>query len=93
MMSKLGGSRDDPLCAREVDVACQVGITTDLERRKNEWKRERPSLKNWKHISTHYTKTAAQKREIEEAKARGCNYDVGGAGNENATWYVYYFEY
>ena len=74
-------------------MACQVGITTDLERRKNEWKRERPSLKNWTHISTHYTKTAAQARENTEAKARGCNSGAGGAGAENDTWYVYYFEY
>ena len=74
-------------------MACQVGITTDPERRKQEWQREHPNLRDWEIISRHYSKSAAQQREVEEARRRGCNHGVGGGGPETATWYVYRFTY
>ena len=74
-------------------MACQVGMTTDPERRKEEWKRRRPTLRNWQIFSTHPTKTEAQEAETREARARGVNSGEGGDGPERATWYVYYFGY
>ena len=74
-------------------MACQVGITTDPDRRKREWQSERPSLRNWRIVSTHRTKSAAQKKESEVAGNSGCNAHAGGSGPENATWHVYRFTY
>lgn len=74
-------------------MACQVGITMNPERRRQEWEREYPNLRNWELISHHFTRSAAQSREIEEANRRGCNYGSGGGGQENALWYVYRFTY
>ena len=74
-------------------MPCQVGITTDPQRRWEEWRRDRPSLRNWRILSVHNTKTAAQQAENREAAARGCNSGAGGAGPERETWSVYYFDY
>lgn len=74
-------------------MACQVGITTDPDRRKAEWERERPRLRNWMILSTHSTKSAAQTAENRQAAAYGCNSGAGGGGSEYATWYVYKFDY
>ena len=74
-------------------MACRVGITTDPERRKQEWEREQPTLRRWRILSTHRTRSAAQTRENQEARNRGCQAHPGGPGPERATWRVYYFEY
>ena len=74
-------------------MPCQVGITTDPGRRRQEWERERPTLRNWRILSQHQTKTAAQQAENREARARGCNSGAGGDGPERAAWSVYYFDY
>ena len=74
-------------------MPCQVGITTDLARRKREWEQKIVGLRNWRRISTHRTRSAAQAREITEAERLNCNYGVGGAGAERATWHVYTFTY
>ena len=74
-------------------MGCRVGITTDPERRKQEWKRKYPGLRGWDILSTHYTKSAAQAREDKEAAARGCDSGSGGGGNEQDTWYVYFFRF
>ena len=74
-------------------MACRVGITTDPQRRKREWKAEHPRLWNWRILSRYYSKTAAQRRETAEANRRSCVSRPGGAGPEDATWFVYYFEY
>lgn len=39
-------------------MACQVGITTDPDRRKEEWKRKYPHLWGWEIIGQHATKSA-----------------------------------
>ena len=74
-------------------MACRVGITTDPQRRKQEWEEEYPWLRRWTIISRHSTRSAAQTKENQEARNRGCEAHPGGAGPERATWYVYYFEY
>ena len=61
---------------------CQVGITTDLERR---MEKGTPLIEK-PHISTHYTKTAAQKREMKRLRR------VELQGTRTPP-YVYYFEY
>ncbi len=74
-------------------MSCRVGITTDPDRRKKEWENQHPTLRNWKILSKHDSKTKAQSRENQEARNRGCVSGSGGGGPEYATWYVYYFEY
>lgn len=74
-------------------MACQVGITTDPDRRKEEWKREYPYLRDWTIIAKYLTKSAAQARENEEAERRGCASSPGGDDPEAATWYGYCFRH
>ena len=74
-------------------MPCQVGITTDPNRRRQEWVQERPTLRNWLILSTHNSRAAAQQAENREAQRLGCNSGAGGSGPEVATWYVYAFEY
>lgn len=74
-------------------MAGRVGITQDLARRKREWQAKYPHLREWRHESTHYSKSAAQAEETRLARARGYASGVGGAGSEYGTWYVYSFKY
>jgi len=74
-------------------MACQIGITTDPERRKREWEQQRPRLRNWKILATAPTKSGAQSLENEFAASHGCNSGAGGSGPENAVWSVYKFDY
>ena len=74
-------------------MACRVGITTDLERRRREWLEEHPNLENWELLGTYSSKTEAQKAETEYAKEYVCEAHTGGSGPEYATWYVYKFDY
>ena len=74
-------------------MACRVGITTDPDRRKEEWKLEYPNLQGWEIIGKHRTKSAAQAQEDREAEERGCVSSQGGADADGATWFVYYFRY
>ena len=74
-------------------MPCRVGMTIDPELRKREWETEHPDLHNWRILSTHPTKTAAQQAEHQKAHLRGCVSHAGGVGPERALWSVYYFEY
>ena len=74
-------------------MACRVGITTNPERRKKEWQQEYPHLWDWTIIAKYGTKSAAQARENQEAKRRGCASSPGGGGPEVATWHVYFFRH
>ena len=74
-------------------MTCQVGITTDPDRRRREWEGERPSLRNWQILGHYPSRTTAQQAENREARRRGCNSGVGGSGPERALWYVYRFDY
>lgn len=74
-------------------MACRLGITTDPETRRRHWQGERPGLRNWQILHTANSKTRALQLENEEASRRACQASPGGAGEENATWHVYYFKY
>ena len=74
-------------------MPCQVGITMSPTQRRAQWEQERPTLRNWQILETCYSKSAAQRRETALAQQYGCNAHPGGGGPENATWYVYYFQY
>ena len=75
-------------------MTCRIGITTDLIARRAYWKSQYPgSFRNWQVLEEHYSKSAAQAREIQLAKHYGCKYHPGGGGDEHATWYVYYFQH
>lgn len=77
-------------------MACQIGITTDLERRKAEWLIVYPNLRNWQILESNIiSKDEAQKRENYYARIKGCNSGVGGRepDDPSLTWSVYYFEY
>ena len=74
-------------------MPCRVGITTDPDRRKREWKFRHPTLKNWEIVSWHKTKSAAQQEEDALADFLDCVASPGGAGQEHADWCVYVFDY
>lgn len=74
-------------------MACRIGITTDPERRKQEWKQKHPTLSNWQILETFLNRTDAQNYETAEAIRRGCAAHAGGDGPEIAIWSVYYFTY
>lgn len=74
-------------------MPCQVGMTTRPNERKEEWKRERPTLRNWEILHRVRTRSEAQRLETQEANTRGCNSGEGGDGPENGDWRVYYFQY
>ena len=74
-------------------MACRVGMTTELEERKKHWERLHPTLANWRVLSQHNSKTAAQEAETEAAQRLGCVSSPGGDGPEYARWSVYYFTY
>ena len=72
-------------------MPCRVGMTTTPLERLTYWKGQYPTLANWRILSQHSTKAAAQQAESQEARSRSCVSGPGGAGPEYATWYVYYF--
>ena len=81
----------------EESVSCRIGITMDLERRKQEWKTEYLKkgivIKKWTVLSTHQSKSSAQAVETREAKKQNCEAHPGGRGAEKAIWHVYKIEY
>jgi len=74
-------------------MACRIGITTDPDRREKEWKREHPSLRNWKILGRSKNKSVAQKAETLLARKFGCDAAPGGPNDEDDIWYVYKFDY
>ena len=77
-------------------MACRIGITTDLIERERFWRSKYPrTFHNWQVVETHYTKSIAQSRETFLANVWGCEASPGGDGpeNENAAWFVYYFQH
>ena len=74
-------------------MPCQIGITTDPERRRRQWTRERPTLRNWEILGAYATKTLAQNAENQLAQQYGCNHGEGGDGPEQGPWYSYRFDY
>lgn len=74
-------------------MPCRVGITTDPLSRRIYWNEHVVGLRNWLVVSTHKTKSAAQRAETECARQSDCVALPGGDGPERATWSVYRFTY
>ncbi len=53
-------------------MACIVGMTTDLRRRKSEREDEYPTLRNWREFGPYPTQEMAQKVEKKLARDNGC---------------------
>lgn len=73
-------------------MPCQIGITTNPEKRKSAWERERPNLKGWKIMKKCRSKQSAQDEEDRLAKLHRCNAHHGGQ-DAPGPWYVYKFNY
>jgi len=74
-------------------MGCRVGMTTDPESRKAEWKKKYPNLYGWEILHRTRSKSHAQQLETQEATARGCDHGSGGGGPETGDWHVYYFRF
>ncbi len=78
-------------------ISCRIGMTTNPERRRKEWKRDYRkqgnNITSWSILNTYQSKTSAQKFETKEAKKQNCEANPGGKGPEKAIWYVYKLEY
>jgi len=74
-------------------MSCRIGITTDPDRRRGEWEKEYPNLRNWQILGRCKTKSAAQKAETHLAHRFGCEAAPGGPGKEHDNWCVYKFDY
>ena len=74
-------------------MACRVGITTDPQRREQEWRNRHPYMRNWRILNQCPTKSEAQQLEDGYIRRYGCQGSPGGGGIEFGTWHVYYFEY
>ena len=83
--------------AKKENVSCRIGITTNLEARKQFWKgkylEQGKVIKNWTVLSVHQSKSATQKVETRTAKKQNCVAYPGGKNSTKTTWYVYKFEY
>ena len=70
----------------------EIGITTNLERRKkywmNEYKKEGKTIKSWIVLSVHESKSSAQEVETREAKLQNCEVHHGGRGLEFVSVFV-----
>ncbi len=76
-------------------MSCRIGITTNPNRRKQEWKKIHPSLTNWQILAKADTKSEAQEQETKLAHKYGCEAHQGGDDPDShiVIWYVYYFKY
>lgn len=74
-------------------MPCRVGISTNPDERKRYWSGRVTGLRDWRIVSRHSTKSAAQRAETDYAERSGCVANPGGAGPERATWLVYRFTY
>ena len=74
-------------------MACRVGMTTDPEKRKQDWESKHSNLRNWEILGFYESKTDAQKAEKMFAEEYGCVSSHGGRGPEHANWAVYRFQY
>lgn len=74
-------------------MACRIGITTDLEERKQHWQSSCRGFRNWTVIQCGLTKSAADAMEKRLADEQGCEAHPGGADNGQSNWCVYRFEH
>lgn len=73
-------------------MACYAGITTDLQRRKEELQRNFPTMKNWTPQGPFENREKAQEWENKQYE---CGKHPGGnePDNPNAKWHGYRFDY
>jgi len=76
-------------------MACRVGITTNLGRRKDEHVRAYRNVRNWRIYGPFPNRNEAQNWENSFALRNGCDSHGGGSDPSNpfAEWYGYYFEH
>lgn len=74
-------------------MLCRVGITTDLERRKEEHEGVFKNVRNWQEFGPFKNRDEAQAWEDKTAEEYGCEHHHGGDEPDNpyAQWYGYYF--
>ena len=79
-------------------MPCRVGITTNLEQRKKEWKSRVIGLKNWRRRGYFWNKKDAQAKKdrlVQKCSERGriCYGHAGGGSPYKKGWTVYSFDY
>ena len=74
------------------DGGRRVGITSNITRRKKEWKRKYPNMCGWEILRCGLTYTRAQKIE-NEFKKKGCDAHPGGRPLPGYVYCVYTFKY
>lgn len=74
-------------------MACRVGMTKNLSRRRGEWEDEHPSLRNWKMLDSFFSRQEAQQAENLIALRHGCVAYPGGRESGGLLWHLYHFEY
>lgn len=73
-------------------MACRVGITTNMDERRQYWLGREPTLRNWRLLGTYATKAAAQSAENNYAAQNDCAAEQGGP-DIPGPWYLYRFDY
>ena len=71
---------------------CRVGITTNPDRRRDEWQDQVIGFRNWKIVNQFDNREEAQAFEDQYAREFGCEAHPGGE-EAPGIWYVYYFEF
>ncbi|MCK4347806.1 MAG: hypothetical protein KAW47_04235 [Thermoplasmatales archaeon] len=71
---------------------CRVGITTNPDRRRDEWQDKVIGFRNWKIVNQFDNRDAAQAFENQYAREHGCEAHPGG-DEASGIWHVYYFEF
>ncbi len=74
-------------------MPCRVGISTNPEKRRQDWEGRVVGLRKWRILNTFRSFRYAQDYEIRMANKYGCKAAPEGASGARGPWYVYYFEY
>ena len=77
-------------------MPCQVGMTTNLQRRKQQWESKCSNLRNWQKLDGPIkSRQEAQKKEEQYARQYNCDSHAGGdePDSPSAQWYIYKFEH
>ena len=74
-------------------MGCRIGITTDLERRKQEWLNDYPNMTGWETFAPFDSKENAQ--NWENTNFPECDKHPGGDDSDdpNAEWSGYKFNF
>ena len=73
-------------------MPCRVGITTEPDRRREEWEKQVIGFRNWRILEQFDNRDDAQDYEDEYANEHNCEAHPGGE-EASGTWYVYYFKF